>query len=77
MSVDRFEQLSNMQDRLRTGAMRCRPSGGMPVGTGIRPIALFRLTKRIVNALGSMPICIEKKVIFRMLHIGTDGPVTL
>jgi len=57
--------------------MRCRPSGGTPVGTGIRLIALFRSTKQIVNALGSMPICIGKKVIFRMQLIGTNDPVTL
>ena len=57
--------------------MRCRPSGGTPVGTGIRLTALFRLTKQIVNAPGSMLICIEKKVIFRMQPIGTDGPDTL
>jgi hypothetical protein len=57
--------------------MRCRPSGGTPVGTGIRLIALFRSTKQIVNALGSMPICIGKKVIFQMQLIGTNDPVTL
>ena len=39
--------------------------------------SLFRSTKQIVNALGSMPICIGKKVIFRMQLIGTNDPVTL
>jgi hypothetical protein len=57
--------------------MRYRPSGGTPVGTGIRLIALFSSTKQIVNALGSMPICTGQKVIFRMQLTGTDDLVTL
>jgi hypothetical protein len=57
--------------------MRYRPSGGTPMGSGIRLIALFSSTKQILNALGSMPICIGKKVIFRMQLTGTDNPVTL
>ena len=54
--------------------MRCWPSGGTLVGIGIRLTVSFRLTKQIVNALGSMPICTGKKVIFRMQLTGTDDP---
>jgi hypothetical protein len=57
--------------------MRYRRSGGTRVGTGRRLTASLRRMKRTVNALGSMPICTGKKVIFRMQLTGTDDPVTL
>ena len=66
-----------MQSLRKGGAMHCWLSGGTLVGIGIRLTASFRLTRQIFNAPGSMLIFIEKKVIFRMQPIGTDGPDTL
>jgi hypothetical protein len=65
-----------MQSLRKGGAMHCWLSGGTLVGIGIRLTASFRLMGQIVNAPGSMPIFIGKRVIFRMQLIGTDDPVT-
>jgi hypothetical protein len=66
-----------MESLRKDGAMHCWLSGGTLAGIGIMLTVSFRLMRQIVNAPGSMPTFIGKRVIFRMQLIGTVDLVTL